>query len=189
VKLAALEPAFAAAGAAGADAVAVAGRGTVERIEHRHTVATSPGMADGAALTLLASREGAQRLGRRPRARIVAAADAADDPVLMLTAGQLAAERALAMAGLSPGDVDVVEFNESFAAVVLKFERDLALDPERVNANGGSIALGHAMGATGAALLGMALEELERRDAEHALVAISGGAGIGAAMVIRREAR
>jgi acetyl-CoA C-acetyltransferase len=187
-KLAALEPAFAAAGAAGADAVALAGRDALQRIEHRHTVATSPGMADGAALALLASREGARRLGRAPRARIVAVADAADDPVLMLTAGQIAARRALAVAGLRPVDADVVEFNESFAAVAIKFERDLALDPERVNVNGGSLALGHAMGATGAALLGMALDELERRDAVHALVAISGGAGIGTAMVIRREA-
>jgi acetyl-CoA C-acetyltransferase len=186
VKLAALEPAFAAAGAAGADAVALAGRDALQRIEHRHTVATSPGMADGAALALLASGEGARRLGQRPRARIVATAEAADDPVLMLTAGQLAAQRVLHAAGMRPADLDVVEFNESFAAVALKFERDLGLDPDRMNPNGGSIAMGHAMGATGAVLLGLALEELERRDGEHALVAISGGAGIGSAMVIRR---
>ncbi|MCS6947479.1 MAG: acetyl-CoA C-acyltransferase, partial [Steroidobacteraceae bacterium] len=135
-KLSALEPAFAAIGASGADAIALEGRTDVSRIEHRHTVATSPAMADGAALVLLASRDGAQRLAQAPRARIVATAEAADDPVLMLTAGQLAAQRALAAAGLEPRDLDVVEFNESFAAVTLKFERDLDLDPERLNPNG-----------------------------------------------------
>jgi acetyl-CoA C-acetyltransferase len=185
-KLAAFEPAFAKAGAAGGDAVALARYPQLACVEHRHTVASSPGMADGAALLAIASADGARRSGLRPRAQVLATADAAAEPVVMLTAGQLAAQRALERAGMSARDVHVCEFNESFAAVALKFARDIGIDPERINPNGGSIAMGHAMGATGAILLGMALEELERVDGEVGLVAISGGAGIGTAMVIRR---
>lgn len=185
-KLVALPPAFAEIGAAGADRIALERYPRLSAIEHRHSVGTSPAMADGAALLLLGSKSAAETLGCPPRAQLLAVVEVASEPVVMLTAGQIAAQRALERAGLTARNVEVCEFNESFAAVALKFERDLALDPERLNANGGSIAMGHAMGATGAILLGAALEELERRDAEIGLVAISGGAGIGSAAVVRR---
>ena len=185
-KLAALPPAFVEAGAAGGDAVARQYYPQLSAISHRHTVASSPGMADGAALVLIGSLDVAKSLALRPRARIRAFAEVAAEPVVMLTAGQRAAEHALRRIGAAARDLDVCEFNESFAAVTLKFQRDLQLDPARVNVNGGCIALGHAMGATGAMLLGAAVEELERQDRELGLIAISGGAGVGSAMVVQR---
>lgn len=185
-KLAALPAAFVEAGAAGGDAVALQRYPQLPAIRHLHTVASAPAMADGAALLLIGSLEMAQRLDMAPRARIRSFAEVAAEPIVMLTAGQRAAERALRSAGLPAAEIGVVEFNESFAAVALKFRRDLELDPERVNVNGGCIAQGHAMGATGAILLGAAIEELERQDREFGLVAISGGAGIGTAMVVQR---
>lgn len=127
-----------------------------ERIEHLHTVGTSPQMADAAALLLIGTREQADAVGLRPRARIVSSTTATCDPVIMLTAGQEAMEQAIERAGLAPRDIDVFEFAEAFAALCLRFRRDLDAGPERMNPNGGTIAMGHAFGATGAIMVGVA---------------------------------
>ena len=153
-------------------------------MRHVHHRANSPSLADGAGLVLVGSERFGQELGKAPRARILSAASASVEPVVMLTASQSAASVALARAGLKMSDMDLVELNEAFAAPVLKFMRDLEVSPERLNVNGGTIAAGHAMGATGAILLGVLLDELERRGGRYGLVAISGGAGLGSAMVI-----
>ncbi|MCZ4098824.1 acetyl-CoA C-acyltransferase, partial [Streptomyces sp. H39-C1] len=124
--------------------------------------------------------------GRRPRARIVASATAATDPVIMLTAGQTAVERVIAKAGLRPADIDVFEFAEAFAALCLRFRRDLDAGPDRLNPNGGTIAMGHAFGATGAVMIGGCVEELERRAGRYGVAAVSGAAGLGAAVLLER---
>lgn len=157
-----------------------------ERIDHVHTVGSSPQMADGAALLLLGTREQAQRLGLQPRARIVASATATCDPVIMLTAGQTAMEKAMHKAGLSPGDIDVFEFAEAFAALCLRFRRDLDAGPARMNPNGGTIAMGHAFGATGAIMVGGCLDELERRVGGYGVAGVSGAAGLGVGLVLER---
>ncbi|RMF11515.1 MAG: acetyl-CoA C-acetyltransferase [Alphaproteobacteria bacterium] len=185
-RLAAFEPAFATIGAKGFDEALIQRFPDLNEIRHIHHAGNSPGMVDGAALVLIGTREAGSGLGLRPRARIRAMANASVDPVIMLTGGIEASRKALDQAGMTAGDIDLVEFNEAFAAVVLKFIRDLDLDPEKVNVNGGAISLGHAMGATGAMQIGMALDELERRDQTTALIALSGGAGVGAAMIIER---
>jgi acetyl-CoA acetyltransferase len=124
--------------------------------------------------------------GLRPRARVVAAATVATDPVIMLTAGQQAVEKVLARAGLRPADVDVYEFAEAFSALCLRFRRDLDAGPDRLNPNGGTIAMGHAFGATGAILLGGCVDELERRDGRYGVAAVSGAAGLGVAVLLQR---
>jgi acetyl-CoA C-acetyltransferase len=156
-----LPPAFAELGARGQDAVVASAHPEVGAIKHLHTVATSPAMADGAALLLLGDEQTGERAGLRPRARILASAVASADPVIMLTAGQRAMEQAIAVAGLTPADIDVFEFAEAFAALCLRFRRDLDAGPDRLNPNGGTIAMGHAFGATGAIMVGGALVELE----------------------------
>lgn len=183
---AALTPAFAQLGAQGQDAVALAAYPHVSAIEHLHTVGTSPQMADGAALLLLGNGRTARESGLAPRGRIVASATAAVNPVLMLTAGQLAFEKVIARAGLTPADIDVFEFAEAFAALCLKFRRDLDADPGRLNPNGGTLAMGHAFGATGAILVGSCLEELERRDGRYGVAGVSGAAGLGVAVLVER---
>ncbi|MFC5030822.1 acetyl-CoA C-acyltransferase [Streptomyces sp. So13.3] len=180
--LTALEPAFAVLGAEGQDALALAAHPEARRIEHLHTVGTSPALADGAALLLLGGADS----GRRPRARIVASATAATDPVIMLTAGQTAVERVIAKAGLRPADIDVFEFAEAFAALCLRFRRDLDAGPDRLNPNGGTIAMGHAFGATGAVMIGGCVEELERRAGRYGVAAVSGAAGLGVAVLLER---
>ncbi|MFL5576862.1 MAG: acetyl-CoA C-acyltransferase [Gemmatimonadaceae bacterium] len=154
----------------------------VTRVEHVHSAGSSSGIADGAAGVLVASAEYARAHGLRPRARIRAMATAGADPILMLTAPTPVSRKALAAAGMDARDVDLWEINEAFAAVPLKTIRDLGIDPERVNVNGGAIALGHPLGATGAILVGTALDELERRGLATALVTlcIAGGQGIAA---------
>jgi acetyl-CoA C-acetyltransferase len=122
----------------------------------------------------------------KPRARILATATAADEPVIMLTAPTPASERCLAKAGMTVGDIDLVEINEAFAAIPLKVMRDLALDPARVNVNGGAIALGHPLGATGAMLIGTVIDELERRDQNVGLVTMCIGGGMGIATILER---
>jgi acetyl-CoA C-acetyltransferase len=185
--LGALPPAFAGVGAAGGfDAVALQKYHWVERIEHVHTAGNSSGIVDGAALVLIGSEQVGRELGLQPRARIVAAAVTGTDPTIMLTGPVPATRKALATAGLSIGDIDLFEINEAFAAVVLKYLRDLDLDPERVNVNGGSIALGHPLGATGAMLLGTVVDELERRDARRGLVTLCIGGGMGVATIVER---
>lgn len=157
-----------------------------DHIDHLHTVGTSPQMADAAAILLLGTREQAQRLGLRPRARIVTSATATCDPVIMLTAGQSAMQKAMAQAGLAASDIDVFEFAEAFAALCLRFRRDLDAGPERMNPNGGTIAMGHAFGATGAIMVGGCLDELERREGRYGVAGVSGAAGLGVGVVLER---
>ena len=143
-------------------------------------------MADGAAAVLLASPAAAKRLGLHARGRILACADASVDRTLALTGAIDASNKALARAGLSVADIDLFEVNESFAALMLHYMKHLQVPHEKLNVNGGAIALGHAMGATGAMLVGTALDELERRGQQRALVALCGAAGLAVAMVIER---
>ncbi|QFQ31536.2 acetyl-CoA C-acyltransferase [Janibacter melonis] len=186
--LAALPPAFAQLGADGQDAIALGAYDGVDHIDHLHTVGTSPQMADAAALLLLGDEAAAARTGLRPRARVLAAASTSVNPVVMLTAGQSAVEQVIARAGLTPDDIDVFEFAEAFAALCLRFRRDLGVGPERMNPNGGTMAMGHAFGATGAILVGSCVEELERRDGRYGVAAVSGAAGLGVAVLVERLA-
>ncbi|WP_061289149.1 acetyl-CoA C-acyltransferase [Herbidospora cretacea] len=173
--LAALPPAFA---DPAQDAVALKAHPEVGAIDHHHTVGSSPALADGAALLVLGTRPG--------RARIVASATAAVDPVIMLTAGQAAIEKVLARAGLSPDDVDVYEFAEAFSALCLRLRRDLGPGPDRLNPGGGTIAMGHAFGATGAIMVGQCVDDLERLGGRYGVAAVSGAAGLGVAVLIER---
>lgn len=168
------------------DQVVLARYPAAGRIRHVHTAGNSSGIVDGAAAVLLASEGYAREHGLRPRARIRSMATHAEEPMIMLTAPTETARRALRKAGMSAGDVDLWEINEAFAAVPLQVMRNLELDPERVNVNGGSIALGHPLGATGAILLGTALDELERRGLATALVTLCIAGGQGVATVIER---
>jgi acetyl-CoA C-acetyltransferase len=185
--LATLPPAFEALGAAGFDAIAQAKYPQAGPIQHRHTAGNSSGIVDGAALVVVGSRAQGEALGLRPRARIRAAALVGDEPTIMLTGPAPASRRALQMAGMQLADIDLIECNEAFAAVVLRFLRDMGLeDAERVNVNGGAIALGHPLGATGAVLLATLLDELERRDLATGLVTLCAGGGMGIATIIER---
>ena len=185
--LAALEPSFAAQGAeCGFDDVAVQRYPELERIEHVHHAGNSSGIVDGAAAVLVGSAEAGKSAGLAPRARVRAFASTGSEPTIMLTGPSAAAEKALARAGMKPGDIDLYELNEAFAAVVLRFMDALDIDHDRINVNGGAIAMGHPLGATGAMILGTALDELERRGAGTALVALCVGAGMGTATVIER---
>ncbi|GAA3456185.1 acetyl-CoA C-acyltransferase [Dactylosporangium matsuzakiense] len=184
--LAALPPAFAELGAAGQDAIALAAHPEAGAIDHRHTVGTSPAIADAAALVLLGTRAAAAAAHLAPRARIVAAATCSTDPVIMLTAGRQAVEKVIAKAGLTPADIDVFEFAEAFSALCLTFRRDLDAGPDRMNPNGGTIAMGHAFGATGAILLGQCVEELRQRGGRYGVAAVSGAAGLGVAVLVER---
>ncbi|MEO3857768.1 acetyl-CoA C-acyltransferase [Acrocarpospora sp. B8E8] len=181
--LKALAPAF---GDLGQDSIALAAHPEVGEINHLHTVGSSPALADGAALLLLGTREQADRLGLRPRARVLAAATAAVDPVIMLTAGQEAIEKVLAKAGLTPADIDVYEFAEAFSALCLRLRRDLGPGPDRLNPSGGTIAMGHAFGATGAIMVGGCADALERLGGRYGVAAVSGAAGLGVAVLIER---
>lgn len=191
--LAALPPSFAPMGGTAVtpagdtlDRIALRAYPDVAAIEHRHTAGNSSGIVDGAAAVAIASRDYLARTGIKPRARIRAFASVGSEPVIMLTGPTPAARKALAAAKLSPRDIDLWEINEAFAAVVLQTIRALEIDPERVNVNGGSIALGHPLGATGAILLGTALDELERRDQQLALITLCIGGGQGIATIIER---
>jgi acetyl-CoA C-acetyltransferase len=156
------------------------------KIEHFHHAGSSSGVVDGAAGLLLASDSYASKHGLKPRARVVATANIGDDPTLMLNGPVPAAKKVLARAGLTVNDIDLWEVNEAFAVVVEKFIRDLKLDRDKVNANGGAIALGHPIGATGAVLIGTVLDELERRDAKRALVTMCAAGGMAPAIIIER---
>jgi len=192
--LAALPPSFAELGALAAgprgetlDALALARYPEVGAIRHVHTAGNSSGIVDGAAAVLLASAQYVRAHGLRPRARIRAMATAGAEPLIMLTAPAPASRKALAAAGMAVGDIDLWEINEAFAVVPLQTMRTLDIDPARVNVNGGAIALGHPLGATGAMLLGTALDELERRDLGTALITLCIGGGQGVATIIERE--
>ena len=185
--LAALKPAFAGLGQAGGfDAVALQKYHWLERIDHVHTPGNSSGIVDGAALVLVGSEQIGVELGLTPRARIVAAAVTATEPTIMLTGPTPAARKVLALAGLQVSDIDLFELNEAFSAVVLKFAKDLSIPMDILNVNGGAIAMGHPLGATGAMLLGTAVDELERRDARRALVTLCIGGGMGVATIVER---
>jgi acetyl-CoA C-acetyltransferase len=183
--LAKLRPAFAEQGEA-YDAMALSRYPKVDRIDHVHHAGNSSGVVDGAAAALVASDAWARANGVVPRARVRATAAIGSEPVIMLTAPGPAAQRCLAKAGMTAADVDLWEVNEAFAAVPLKAVRDLGLDPERVNVNGGAIALGHPIGATGAMLIGTVLDELERRDLTVGLVTMCTGGGMGTATILER---
>lgn len=155
-------------------------------LDFRHTAGTSSGIVDGAGAVVLASPDYARAQGWKPRARIRAITNVGDDPTLMLNGPGPAARKALAQAGMSVGDIDLFEVNEAFAVVPLKFMRDLGVDPAYVNVNGGAIALGHPIGATGAMLLGTVLDELERRDRAVGLVTLCAAGGMAPAMIIER---
>jgi acetyl-CoA C-acetyltransferase len=185
--LAALRPAFAVAGEQGGfDAVAIQRYPHVERIRHVHTAGNSSGIVDGAAAVLIGTREMSSRMGNKPRARIVGFSSVGSEPTIMLTGPAAATRKVLARAGMKLQDIDLFEVNEAFASVALRFIRELELDPLLVNVNGGAIAMGHPLGATGTMLLGTALDELERQDLSTALVTLCVGAGMGTATIIER---
>jgi acetyl-CoA C-acetyltransferase len=184
--LAALPPAFAAVGEAGYDQIALERYPALGEIHHLHTAGNSSGIVDGAAVVLVGSAEAGERWGLRPRARIVSAAVVGSEPTVMLTGPAPASRRALALAGMQIDDIDLVECNEAFAAVVLTYLRTMALDPAKVNVNGGAIALGHPLGATGAMLLATLLDELERRDLATGLVTLCAAGGMGIATIVER---
>lgn len=186
--LAELPPAFAELGENGQDAIALGAYNGVDSISHLHTVGTSPAMADASALLLLGSADVAEKTGLAPRARIVGSVSTSVNAVVMLTAGQSAVEQVISRAGLTPNDIDVFEFAEAFSALCLRFRRDLDVGPERLNPNGGTMAMGHAFGATGAILVGSCIEELERRDGRYGVAAVSGAAGLGVAVLVERVA-
>lgn len=158
----------------------------VRVIEHVHTAGNSSGIVDGAAAVLIASPDYARAHGLKPRARVRAMATHGAEPVIMLTAPVPATERCLKKAGMVIEDIDLIEINEAFAAVPLKVIRDCRMDPERVNVNGGAIALGHPLGATGAMLIGTVLDELERRDRATGLVTMCIGGGMGITTILER---
>jgi acetyl-CoA C-acetyltransferase len=185
--LAGLKPSFAGIGEAGGfDAVALQKYHWVERIDHVHHAGNSSGIVDGSSLVAIGNAEVGERYGMRPRARIVSAAVSGADPTIMLTGPAPASRKALAKAGLTIDDIDLVEINEAFAAVVLRFVRDMGLPLDKVNVNGGAIAMGHPLGATGAMLLGTVVDELERRDRRYGLVTLCVGGGMGCATVVER---
>ena len=185
--LGALNPAFAMMGEqAGFDDVAIQKYPQVEAIDHVHTAGNSSGIVDGAAVVLVGSAQAGEKTGLKPRARIRAFASIGSEPTIMLTGPAPATQKALARAGMSTSDIDLFELNEAFASVVLLYMKLLDIPHEKINVNGGAIAMGHPLGATGAILLGTVLDELERRDLSTALVSLCIGAGMGTATIIER---
>ena len=184
--LAKLDPSFAMMGQMGFDATALRKYTTVEKIRHVHHAGNSSGIVDGAGLMLVGSRAGGDKAGLKPRARIRAAAVIGSEPTIMLTGPTPACRKALAKAGMQPGDIDLWEINEAFAVVPMKTARDLGVDIDRVNVNGGSIAMGHPLGATGCIILGTLLDELERRNLSTGLATLCVGGGMGIATIIER---
>ena len=183
-KLLAMAPYFAEMGEQWADALVRARHPTLGPVAHIHHAGNSPAMADGASVVLLGTPAAARRLAVRPRARVLATATHADDHVLALNGALGATRKALQRAGLATADVDLFEVNEAFAAPTLLYQRELGIDGSRFNVNGGAIALGHAMGATGTTLVGMLVDELERRGLKRGVAAVSGALGLGAAVVL-----
>ncbi len=182
-----LTPSFAAMGDMGGfDAVALQKYHWIERIDHVHTAGNSSGIVDGAALVLVGNEEAGRAAGLTPRGRVVATAVSGADPTIMLTGPTPATEKVLKAAGLTPADIDVWELNEAFAAVVLKWMKDFNLDIEQVNVNGGAIAMGHPLGATGSIITGIVLDELERTGGRYGLITLCIGGGMGLATIIER---
>ena len=181
-----LKASFEMMGQMGFDATALRKYSHVERINHVHTPGNSSGIVDGAALMLIGSEAKGKELGLKPRARIVATAVTSTDPTIMLTGPAPATRKALAKAGLSVEDIDLFEVNEAFASVVMKFMKDMGVSEDKVNVNGGSIAMGHPLGATGCAILGTLLDELEKRNLRYGLATLCVGGGMGIATIIER---
>lgn len=181
-----LKPSFEMMGQMGFDASALRKYSHVERIEHIHTPGNSSGIVDGAALMLIGSEAKGKELGLKARGRIVATAVTSTDPTIMLTGPAPATRKALAKAGLNVNDIDLFEVNEAFASVVMKFMKDMGVSEDKVNVNGGSIAMGHPLGATGCAILGTLLDELEKRNLRYGLATLCVGGGMGIATIIER---
>jgi acetyl-CoA C-acetyltransferase len=180
-----LKPSFAAIGDMGGfDAVALQKYHWVEKIDHVHTPGNSSGIVDGASLLAIGNEQTGEELGMKPKARILATALSGADPTIMLTGPAPASKKALSKAGLTVEDLDLVEINEAFAAVVLRFVRDMGLDMEKVNVNGGAIAMGHPLGATGGMILGTLIEELHRTGGRYGLATLCVGGGMGIATVV-----
>lgn len=184
--LASLKPSFEGMGRLGFDAVALSKYRHVERIDHVHTPGNSSGIVDGASLVLVGNERIGRALGLTPRGRVLSVAVTATEPTIMLTGPGPAARKALEKAGLTAEDMDLVEINEAFAAVVLRLQSDLNVPDEKLNVVGGAIAMGHPLGATGSMLVGTVLDELERRKARRALICLCVGGGIGIASIIER---
>jgi acetyl-CoA C-acetyltransferase len=185
--LAALQPSFVQMGELGGfDAVAIQAHPEVEFVNHVHHAGNSSGIVDGAAAVLVGTKEAGARAGLKPRARIRAFANIGSDPALMLTGPITVTEKVLKRSGMTLADVDLIEINEAFASVVLRFQQAFGLDSSKINVNGGAIALGHPLGATGAMILGTLVDELERRDLAIGLVTLCIGAGMGTATIIER---
>ena len=185
--LAKLRPSFARIGqAAGFDEVAMQKYHWLDAIDHVHTAGNSSGVVDGAALVLVGSEQAGNDLGLVARARVLATATSGADSTIMLTGPTPATEKVLAAAGLGVEDIDLFELNEAFASVVLRYQTDLGIPDDKLNVNGGAIAMGHPLGATGAMLVGTMLDELERRDARRALVTLCVAGGMGSATIIER---
>ncbi|NLE47923.1 MAG: acetyl-CoA C-acetyltransferase [Sandaracinaceae bacterium] len=182
-----LNPSFAMVGEMGGfNAVALQKYHFVEKINHVHTPGNSSGIVDGASLVLIGSEAAGKANGLTPRARVIATALSGADPTIMLTGPAPATRKALKVAGLTMDDIDLVEINEAFASVALKFMKDMNIPHEKVNVNGGAIALGHPLGATGAMILGTVLDELERRNLKRGLCTLCVGGGMGIATIIER---
>jgi acetyl-CoA C-acetyltransferase len=184
--LASLRPAFEQLGAMGFDAVALQRYPQVERIHHVHHAGNSSGIVDGAAAVLIGSEAAGKTHGLKPRARIVSVALSGDDPTIMLTGPMPAARKALAKAGLTIDQIDLFEVNEAFATVPMKFMQEMGVPHEKVNVNGGAIAMGHPLGATGAMILGTLIDELHRTGKRYGLATLCVGGGMGIATVIER---
>jgi acetyl-CoA C-acetyltransferase len=185
--LAALAPSFVQMGEQGGfDAVAIQAHPELESINHVHHAGNSSGIVDGAAAVLVASARAGERAGLKPRAKIRAFANIGSEPALMLTGPVDVTRKVLKKSGMNLADIDLIEVNEAFAAVALRYLQAFDLDPAKVNVNGGAIAMGHPLGATGAMILGTALDELERRNAATALITLCIGAGMGTATIIER---
>jgi acetyl-CoA C-acetyltransferase len=185
--LASLNPAFAQLGEfAGFDSVAIQRYPQVEKLNHVHHAGNSSGIVDGAAAVLLGTKEAGDAMGLKPRARIRGFSSIGSEPCIMLTGPALVTEKALKRCGMTTNDIDLFELNEAFASVVLRFMKVLGIPHEKTNVNGGAIAMGHPLGATGAMILGTVLDELERRDLNTALITLCVGAGMGTATIIER---
>lgn len=184
--MARLDASFAMMGSMGFDATALRKYTTVERINHMHHAGNSSGIVDGAAVMLVGSREGGAKAGLKPRARLRAAAVIGSEPTIMLTGPTPACQKALRKAGMQASDIDLWEVNEAFAVVPMKTARDLGVGLDRVNVNGGAIAMGHPLGATGCIILGTLLDELERRDLSTGCATLCVGGGMGIATIIER---
>jgi acetyl-CoA C-acetyltransferase len=183
--LAKLKPSFQMMGEMGGfDAVALQKYHWIERIDHVHTPGNSSGIVDGATLLAIGNEQTGNELGLKPKARILAAAVSGSDPTIMLTGPAPASKKALAKAGIGVEDLDLIEINEAFAAVVLRFVRDMGLDMEKVNVNGGAIAMGHPLGATGGMILGTLVDELHRTGGRYGLATLCVGGGMGIATVV-----